>query len=46
MLTHRKLLFIALLFLLPLNAYASNHVDEDDSSIVDWSRIYGGADGV
>ena len=43
MLTHRKLLFIALLFLLPLNAYASNHVDEDDSSIVDWSRTYGGA---
>ena len=43
MLTHRNFLFIALLCLLPLNAYATNHVDDGDSPIVDWSRTYGAA---
>jgi len=39
----RTLFFFALFCLLPLNVYASNHVDEDDSSPSDWSRAYGGA---
>lgn len=37
------LLFFALLFSLTLNVYASNRVDESDSSTIDWSRAYGGA---
>jgi len=39
----RALLLIALFSLLPLDVYASNHVDEGDSSPIDWSRAYGGA---
>jgi len=39
----RALLLIALFSLLPLDVYASNQVDEGDSSPIDWSRAYGGA---
>ncbi|GAG22677.1 unnamed protein product, partial [marine sediment metagenome] len=39
----RALLLIAIFCLLPLDVYASNQVDEGDSSTIDWSRAYGGA---
>lgn len=38
----RTLLLITLFYLLSLNVCAANHVD-DDSSTIEWSRVYGGA---